>query len=339
MTTHYILMEQLYEQYGYPSRDKFAYRLRREGHKYTMKEINTFLSNQYAAQVMKQTKKPKPDQYSSIVADEVGGSFQVDLMVYSRYAYNHYEYIFMCIDVFSRYLYARALTNRRMDTLLSCFYEAFEKLAVPRNINCDNEFNKNEIHAMAENLDIKMWYSDPEETNKNAVVERCNRTIAEMLQKWRLTTGRYDWDKALDSIVDAYNNQYHKTIKGTPADVFKGKAINKQDTKRIQPDLKEGDVVRVKEKHGIFSKGDEPRYSRTAHRVTGRKGQRIQVEGYDRLLKRYELIRVNAEPEQARSRAKKSRRLHIVPISARILHPRNKKKRIFDADDLYSRRG
>jgi len=185
MTTHYILMEQLYEKYGYPSRDKFAYRLRREGHNYTMKEINEFLAKQYAAQVMKQTKKPKPEEYSTVVSSEVGGSFQVDLIVYDRFKSNFYQYIFMCIDVYSRYLYAKALTNRRMDTLLTCFYDAFNKFGVPENINCDNEFNKNEIHTMADSLDIKMWFSDPEEINKNAVVERCNRTIAQMAASYR----------------------------------------------------------------------------------------------------------------------------------------------------------
>jgi hypothetical protein len=225
-----------------------------------------------------------------------------------------------------------------MDTLLSCFYDAFEKLGVPENINCDNEFNKHEINALANSLDIKMWFSDPEEVNKNAVVERCNRTIAEMLEKWRLATGRHDWYKVLDSIVNSYNHQYHSTVKSAPVDIFKGKKFNRQKIQRVEPNVSVGDIVRVKQKKRVFGKGDEPRYSTTAHKVIDKKGQRLQLEGEERLRKGYEVRKVDAEPSAISQKGRATRHINIIPIS-RILPARHRKKREFDADDLYNRRG
>lgn len=290
-------MEELYKKYGYPSYEKFKLRLKKDKISYNDKEIRDFLNKQVPEQMMKRVKKPKV--FNTIRSSEVGQNFQMDIINYDRYSLiNGYRYIFMCIDVYSRFLYARAMTNREMNTIMESIYKAFEVLGKPDNINCDNEFNKNEINKMADDLGIRMWYSHPLEVNKNAIVERCNRTIAEMIQKWRLGSGRTDWYKVLDEIVDAYNHQFHKTIKATPFDVFNERAVNKQKITNVQSDLKVGDVVRIQQQKGVFSKGDEPRYSKEAYKINIISGKKYTLEGEkgNKRYKPYELRRVDTEP-------------------------------------------
>ena len=73
-----------------------------------------------------------------------------------------------------------------------------------------------------------MHYSQAYEENKNAIVERFNRTLAQLLQNWRTATKQYDWYRVLPDIVNNYNNSFHSTIKSTPQKVFDGKQFNTQ---------------------------------------------------------------------------------------------------------------
>ena len=91
-----------------------------------------------------------------------------------------------------------------------------------------------------------MHYSQPNEINKNAIVERFNRTLAELLQKWRIATGKYDWYKVLPDIVDNYNNTFHGTIKATPSSVFNKNEIPQIHIKKIIHKFNVGDQVRIK---------------------------------------------------------------------------------------------
>jgi hypothetical protein len=225
------------------------------------------------------------------------------------------------------------MTNREMDTLISCINHAFSVLGKPDNINCDNEFNKTEINEMANDLGIKMWYSHPEEINKNAIVERCNRTISEMIQKSRIVNGgMYKWYKELDKIVDNYNHQYHKTIKATPFDIFNQRAINKQNITKITPVHKIGDTVRIRLVKNVFDKGDRLKYTEKAYKIKEQRGEKYILEhAGDKAYKPYELMKTNAQPY------KPSARIHIIrpkiePVKrnygAIVRKPEERRKRV-----------
>ena len=85
--------------------------------------------------------------------------------------------ILVCIDVYSRYMQCRPLTNRNHND------EYKGHMGMPKSINCDNEFNTKLFNEFAKNNNIKLYFSEPNDLNKNAIVERVNRTIAQLLQK------------------------------------------------------------------------------------------------------------------------------------------------------------
>src|SRR6185437_1006105 len=113
------------------------------------------------------------------------------------------------------------------------------------------------MNKFAEEHNITLWFSDPDELNKNAIVERVNRTIAQLLNKVRIAKKNYDWPKYLDNVIFNYNNTYHKTIKEKPIDVFEGKVDSQQEHKIVKSDFKVNDLVRIIRKKKVFDKGDQ----------------------------------------------------------------------------------
>ena len=156
------------------------------------KDVKTFYESQSTNQINKQTKKPKV--FRTILADGPRKNYQMDIIIYDRYEINKYKYILCVIDVYSRYAVSKAMTNRENDTILKNMKEIFDEMGgSPENINCDNEFNTSKIIEYFKDKKIIPHFSEPNEINKNAIVERFNRTITGLIQKYRVATGDKKW--------------------------------------------------------------------------------------------------------------------------------------------------
>ena len=70
-----------------------------------------------------------------------------------------------------------------METIIEAVKIVFENMSWPENLNCDNEFNVIEFNNLMEKHNVKCWFSDLGEINKNAIVEKFNRTLAFMMPK------------------------------------------------------------------------------------------------------------------------------------------------------------
>ena len=256
-----------------------AYKMWLKNKSIPLKDWKNFVEDQYSYQVTKRVIKPK--KFNSIVASEPRQSYQIDLMIYDRYEFHNYKYVLMCIDVHSRYLLARPMTNRKNETILKNMKDIFDEMGYPQNINCDNEFNTTVLNKFFEKNDIKLYFSQPDEINKNAIVERVNSTIANMLQRHRTATGKYDWYNILPKIVANYNNTFHTTIKAKPSDVFNGDDINKQEIVKLQVQFKVGEKVRIKLKRSIFAKGDSLSHSKTIYIIEAINGNKISLKNTD----------------------------------------------------------
>lgn len=271
-----ILKEAFYSaNTGFSSAEKLYKRLKPDHPELTLKEVKEFVKKQFTSQVNAPIRKQK--KFNSIVAYHVGECFQMDIMVYDRYAYHNYKYILVIVDVYSRYAQARAMTSRTMATIMKNTKDITDEMGIPENINCDNEFNKNEFNKWAQDNNITMHYSQVEEIHKNAVVERLNYTISNRLMKWRTATGRYDWNKVLPEIMDNYNTDYHSTIKTTPFDIFTGKDVNHQILNRIKVKFNVGDQVRLRIEKKIFGKSDVLKYTREIYIINKIKGDKIYI--------------------------------------------------------------
>jgi hypothetical protein len=269
---------------GFQSEPKLYRKLIDMGVKVTHKQVNAFLRKQYTNQVNKQYRQPQQHKFSKILGFEPRNIYQIDIMVFDRYEYHNYKYILCCIDVYSRYVQCRAMTNRSMNTIMENFKSIIEKMQNPKNINADGEFDKGAFKKYCKDNDIKLWVSQPDEPNKNVLVERFHRTLAAMIQKWRIATGRYDWNKILPQLQDNYNTSYHSTLKATPTEVFNLEKVNigeLTNNEQHAGGFQIGDKVRVLVKKQIFDKADRLIFSKQIYSIVALDRQKYEVKNVE----------------------------------------------------------
>lgn len=276
---------------GLVSVKKLQDKANKKGLNLTREQIEEFYNKQAVNQLMKPIRKPR--KFNSYVANYPGHIFQMDIMVYDRYTYHNYKYILVVIDIYSRYLITKPMTNRELKTIIANFKEILKTYGPPYELQCDNEFNKNEFKKLLEDYDIKYRFSDANDKNKNSVVERVNGTIALMLQKYRITSKRYDWYNYLDDITENYNTTIHSTTKHTPEDIFNGTETNEQKIVKVEPTFKPGDKVRTVIKKKVFDKGDTIKTSKDIYIVesVNRLGN-VKLNGFSKVYKPYDIIKI-----------------------------------------------
>ena len=95
-------------------------------------------------------------------------------MVNDRFEFHHYKYVLGVIDIYSRLVACRAMTNLRMDTIMSDLKDMFENDfgGYPENINCDNEFNNIQFIEYFTSKGTRIWFSTINQPHKNSVNER-----------------------------------------------------------------------------------------------------------------------------------------------------------------------
>lgn len=274
---------------GFISFEKFYKKVKSNGIKISKRDVKEFYDSQQLNQIMKPIKKQK--KFSSYIAYRPNHIFQMDIMVYDRYEYNKYKYILVVIDVYSRYLQARPMTNRKLETIIKNYKSIVKEIGPADYMQCDNEFNKADFIEVLADTNTKFRFSSPDEINKNPIVERVNGTIANYLQKIRIATKRYDWNKYLGDVIENYNSTYHSTIKDEPVNIFLGNASNKQKYTVVENPLNVGDKVRIVIKKKIFDKGDVIKLSKDIYIVEEIKKNKVKVNG--EYYKPYELEKID----------------------------------------------
>jgi hypothetical protein len=275
---------------GFSNLKKLKEEVKKNNIKLTGAEIETFYKNQDVNSMFKPIRKPK--YFNSITANYAGHIYQIDIINYQRYKYNNYQYILVVIDIFSRFVQAEAMTNRRLSTIIKAFENILTRIPPPYKLQCDNEFNKKSFIDVLEKYDIEPSFFDPYEINKNALVERVNATILMILQKIRLATSKFNWNKYLDDVIENYNNSIHSTVKHRPIDIFKGKETNEQDIIKITYKLSAGDKVRKVLSKKAFDKIDTIRLSKNIYTIEKVNKNKIKLFEDDKLYKPYELKQV-----------------------------------------------
>lgn len=282
---------------GFSSFQKFKQRINEAGIKIDDGKLKDWLKKQFVTQVTAPVDKPK--EFNSIISHAPNNNWQIDILVYNRYSWKGFQYILVIIDVHSRYVWAFPLTTRKNETIMKFIDEVCQKYGYPKNINLDNEFNTKEFQDWCKKNNVQAWFSEPNEINKNAIVERFNRTLAGMIQKVRVATKRYDWPTYLPDLIENYNSTVHRTTKQKPYDVFNNNKLSRQVFNFVEKKFDVGDKVRIKQTKSVFSKGDSITYSPDVFIIDSIKGNRYELKNTtnnkneNRLYKPYELKKVN----------------------------------------------
>ena len=196
--------------------------------------------------------------------------WQMDLTILNSElskANNNIKCILFCIDVFSKYAWAKPLANKAGETITTAVREIMdESKRSPYSIQTDKgkEFLNTTFQTFLESIGVNHYTSENNDI-KASVVERLQRTIKERLYRYFTHTNNYRFLDVLSKFMFSYNNSYHTTIKMKPSDVDSKNQetiwndvfvpSNPFNHVAISVQLQPGDQVRISKLRGVFEKG------------------------------------------------------------------------------------
>jgi len=142
--------------------------------------------------------------------------WQMDLMEMIPYARinNGNRYILTCIDVYTRFARAEAITAKDGKTVAAAISNMFKNVQ-PRYVQTDlgKEFYNTHVKNVFEKFNIAKHYTVHSQY-KAALVERFNRTLREKLNRYFTHHGNKTWIHVLPKIIKTYNNTPHSSLHG-----------------------------------------------------------------------------------------------------------------------------
>jgi hypothetical protein len=230
----------------------------------------------YAQEVHRYAFKPKTTR--KVISHGIDEIFACDHMGPWPNAKDNdgYAYLFVVIDLFSRYCWVIPQKDLSAKTTWAAFDSILKSGRSPQKLWTDggssflNVFAKN---CAAKGIELYKTYG----THKVAVVERLNRTIGEAVYKKLTELNSKQWIDVLPSVVAAYNSKKHSSTGMTPIEASKKKneetLFQKQYGKAliwspVAAKFREGDWVRVSREKGAFEKGRLVRWTTEIYRVS-----------------------------------------------------------------------
>ena len=272
---------------GLWGKDKMINKLKTSlGNSYSKAKLKRLLADTYALQRHRVMSLPmKQKLYRHIGATRPLQSVQIDLgflpQLKSPLNNNNIGFI-VFIDVFSRYVWVKPLTNRKQMHIKvkEMIYEMKRDFGKkPEHLTADNEFATLELQRLvAKELDGRLWLAEPHEKFRTGVVERVIRTLKNLIKRYLTQYNTTKYIDVLPTLVHNYNNTIHSTLNVTTSSALRtGKRNIKYPQKRI-PKLKKGDKVRILDprKKG-WTKGDVPYYTKDVFTVVGFDRTRYRV--------------------------------------------------------------
>ena len=287
------LLKKLYYNptYGFSSGEKLYKKAHDIDEEITHKEVDDFLESQPTDQITKQTKHNKV--YDSIVSSKPTDNYQMDIMYLPNPSLNkNFKYLLVVIDVYSRYLMASPMKTKTGSEVFETFKKIVDMNGVPNNLNTDlgSEFIYKPFVDYCNKNQTRLWYSDTQQENKNAIVERVHRTIRNMILRYIVANDKPYIDD-LDKLVDNYSSTYHRTLKNKPVDVWRGDKLNEQKRVYLANDFKVGDKVRHIIKKKVFDKASSTtNYTRMIYTITKIDGKKIFLDNLTKPFRQFEIL-------------------------------------------------
>ena len=237
----------------------------------SLKKTKEWLKKQSTYTLHRQARKNYPSRkYYVNTIDEQWQMDLADMNQLQRKNKNH-RYILTCIDILSRYGWARPLKTKQGTEVATAIEDIFKSSKrTPKRIQTDQgtEFYNASVKRLLAKYKIELF--SVMSPKKCALVERWNRTLKSKIWKYFTSQNSYKWLDLLPKVVDAYNHSKHRTIQMKPADVNKENASivwerlygNDERHKKTIKGIDKGDTVRISKAKGVFEKGYLPNWSR-----------------------------------------------------------------------------
>jgi hypothetical protein len=212
----------------------------------------------------------KKFQRNQVITRGIDDLWQIDLadlQKISKYNDNN-RYLATCIDVFSKFAWVVPIKNKKSDTVLEAFKFIINSSGrKPNFLQSDQgtEFLNSKFKEYLSEIDVGFYYVNSE--LKASVIERFNRTIKEKIYKYFTLKNTERYIDILGTLVNTYNNSYHRSIKTLPSKVNKEnekkihQILYKKDSRDKVFNFEVGQTVRITKYKHIFEKGYTPKWT------------------------------------------------------------------------------
>ena len=174
-----------------------------------------------------------------------------------------YRYLFIVLDVFSKYGWIVPLKDKKGETVAEALKTILKEGRKPQYLWTDKgkEYYNKHVKELLDKNKITLYSTENEE--KSSVCERWNRTIKTKMWKQFTVQGNTMYLDMLPKLVEQYNNTKHSSIKMTPVEASEKKneglvyfnLYGDMETLNHKPKFKIGDKVRIsKYKRKVFDK-------------------------------------------------------------------------------------
>jgi len=280
---------QIYEELNFPSAQVFHKALKRRGIAARLKDVEDFVQSRTERQIL----APPPKYEGHIVATYENERWAADLISFVsrpvKTDAGEYAYILMVQDIFSRYLYARPLTNTAQTT------PAFEEILsesenrmtdadyrIPAQLETDGgtEFTSERFQSMVQRRKIEHTVKPKEDLHRIATLDAAIQNIKKALTR-RVKRNDTDWLTELPAAIKGYNDSWHSSIHTEPNEISENDifALKKKAAEELQEnsDLIEKRMNKLN-KTGAFrvylgrpdapkQRGDKAKWSQDIHEV------------------------------------------------------------------------
>lgn len=265
-------------------------------------EILDFLKNQKTYQLHKRiTKQPK--LYMPISG--LGGTYQMDIMFYSQYKHQNrgWSCILTIINVISRKAYAYKMKGKdETYTNLVTFLKNVDGNVDTLISDNGTEFLNNKVEKLLHDHNILHITADPGDHYKMGMIERFNKTLRGLIERYFTAYNTVRWENVLDKLIDNYNSTEHRSIGMAPNDVTEKDIENiierNQDRAEAIRDkvasFEVGDKVRIVRRKELFEKGAIPKYSPEVYTIAeiSRNGFKLKNESGNIIPSVYKLYQI-----------------------------------------------
>ncbi len=237
-------LAQIYDELNFPSALIFHKALKRRGIAARLKDVEEFVQSRSERQIL----APPPKFEGHIVATYENEKWVADLISFvSRPVKTHegqYAYILTVQDIFSRYLYARPLTNTSQTTA------AFEEILsesdnrmsnadykTPAHVETDGgtEFTSERFQSMMQRRKIEHIVKRKDDLHGLGTLDAAIQNIKKALAR-RVKRNDTDWLTELPAAIKGYNDSWHSTIHTEPNDISEADifALKKKAAEELQ---------------------------------------------------------------------------------------------------------
>lgn len=142
-------------------------------------------------------------------------------------------YVLSVLDVFSRYLWLRALQDKTPATVATKLSSIYRDFGPPKYLQCDqgSEF-KDIVKELCKALGIKLIYSSSSHPQSQGKIERSHQQWKDKIRNRIANTlfedEPYNWVEDLPELQQTYNEGYHRVIAMTPYECMFAIKSNRQ---------------------------------------------------------------------------------------------------------------